>query len=267
MRVMKTNSLLAIALAFMFFAAAFGQEAPKAQTAKPDDYVTEKGFKSKVFEVKQRDPDRLITVLRPLGSGFKGATLVASRDFKIITVRDFPENIAAMEEALQRLDKPEAPAPDIELLMHILMASNTGDSPGRFPDDLNNVILQLRSTLNYKSYHIITSVVQRVRDSGGWTERISGVGNAQIELPFPSAPSGASAEYMYRISEVSLIPSPSSGSTVQFKGFYFRISGSAVGTAEMRTDIGVRDGEKVVVGTATLKDKGLIIVLSAKVIK
>jgi hypothetical protein len=34
----------------------------------------------------------------------------------------------------------------------------------------------------------------------------------------------------------------------------------------MRTDLSLKVGEKVVVGTTTIKDKGLIVVLTAKVL-
>ena len=46
-----------------------------AATQRSPDYVEEKGFKGRVFEIKHRDPDSLAQVLRPLGSGFKGATI------------------------------------------------------------------------------------------------------------------------------------------------------------------------------------------------
>ena len=34
-----------------------------------------------------------------------------------------------------------------------------------------------------------------------------------------------------------------------------------------RTPVNLREGEKVVVGTTTMEDKGLVVVLSAKIIK
>jgi hypothetical protein len=40
-----------------------------------DNYVTEKSFKSKVFEVKYRDSVSLANVLSRLTSGFKGAAI------------------------------------------------------------------------------------------------------------------------------------------------------------------------------------------------
>src|SRR5690242_9987259 len=84
----------------------------QAQTPTPapsDNYVTNSGFKNRVFEVHNRMPEELVPVVRLLTSGFKGAQLSASNEFRTITVRDFPENIAAVEEALKRLDKLEAP--------------------------------------------------------------------------------------------------------------------------------------------------------------
>src|SRR5713226_8221597 len=98
--------------------------AQPAPTAKSPDYVEEKGFKGKIFEIKYRDPYGLLQVIRPLGSGFKGATISVEQAFKTLTVRDFPENIAAIEEAIKRLDMPEAPRSDIEFTIHVLIATN-----------------------------------------------------------------------------------------------------------------------------------------------
>jgi type II secretory pathway component GspD/PulD (secretin) len=80
---------------------------PSAQPSvapKSPDYVEEKGFKGRVFELKYRDPVSLQQIIRPLGSGFKGATMSIDREFKTLTVRDFPENIATIEEAIKRLE-------------------------------------------------------------------------------------------------------------------------------------------------------------------
>src|SRR5919108_5371313 len=76
----------------------------KQETAKSPDYVDFSGFKGKIFEIKHGDPRRIASIITPLGSGFKGATIQASRDPNFITVRDFPENIAVIEEAIKRLD-------------------------------------------------------------------------------------------------------------------------------------------------------------------
>ena len=113
-------------------------KAPEPAKTPEPEYVDFTGFKGKIIELKHREPSDIISVVSPLGSGFKGAKLVANRytQPKSITIRDFPENIAAIEEAVKRLDvplppapplpKPEpAPAPDpnVEVRLQILLAS------------------------------------------------------------------------------------------------------------------------------------------------
>src|SRR6266480_6333784 len=117
-----------------------------AQTtpAPSDNYVTNTGFKNRVFEVQNRTPEDLVPVIRLLTSGFKGAQLSASNEFRTITVRDFPENIAAIDEALKRLDTPEAARPNIELRIHVLLASNKDGVPNQYPADLKDVIAELQ---------------------------------------------------------------------------------------------------------------------------
>jgi type II secretory pathway component GspD/PulD (secretin) len=138
------------------------QTTNKAQASDTDSAITEKGFKSKVFEIKYRDAKSLASVLFNLGSGFRGATMSANSEFKTLTVRDFPENIVAIEEAIKRLDTPLAPRPNIELHMHVLVASNSASVSSEPPAELKDVLAQLRGTFNYKNYELATSIVQRL---------------------------------------------------------------------------------------------------------
>src|SRR5437764_4917756 len=123
-----------------------------ATPAASDNYVTNTGFKNRVFEVQHRAPEDLVPVIRLLTSGFKGAELAASNEFRTITVRDFPENIAAIEEAIKRLDTPEITRPNIELRMHVLVASNKEGASNQYPPDLKDVITELQKTLSFKEY-------------------------------------------------------------------------------------------------------------------
>ena len=84
--------LTALAMAFMFVPVALAQQPASNTTAAPsDNYVTERNFKSKVFEVKYRDPNSLANVLSRLTSGFKGAAISSNTEFKTITVATFPK--------------------------------------------------------------------------------------------------------------------------------------------------------------------------------
>ena len=86
------------------------QSAPKAAESPKEDFVTEKGFASRGFEVKHRDPSDLATVLRPLGSGYKGATSPRTGNSGRSACAT-SENIAAMEAALKRLTRPRPRKP------------------------------------------------------------------------------------------------------------------------------------------------------------
>jgi hypothetical protein len=202
--------------------------------------------------------------LRPLGSGFKGATIQYSSEFRTLTVRDFPENIAAIEEALKRLDTPQAARSDIELRMHILIASNAEGVANQMPADLSDVVKQLQATFNYRNYTNVATVVQRAAD-GAYNVRLSGLAEIPGQLIDRQQP--LLAMYSYHVPVVNLSSESSSGYSVNLRDTSFEWSAPPVGNARISTSINVRSGEKVVVGTATLGNKGLILVLSARVVK
>lgn len=265
------NVLAVFALVLIFISASFAQQPNSGITQKSDDdFVTEKGFKSKVFEVKYRDVDSLAKVLRSLGSGFKGASISPNSEFKTLTVRDFPENLATIEEALKRLDTPGVPRPNIELHMYVLIASNTGGNSGgttapQVPAELKDVLTQLRETLSYRNYELATTVVQRLTET---SRGLRGKGTTQIS---GSPPAGGSVNlpYEYLINSVTLA-SPSTGASIIQIGEFSFSTGLTSTTLDNRTQVqtalNLRDGEKVVVGTTTLGDRALIIVLTAKLV-
>jgi len=262
------NILTAIALVIIVNVSSFAQTpAQVAQTRPEDNYVTEKGFKSKVFTITNRDVNQLAAVLRPLLSGFKGATISANNEFKTITVRDFPENIATIEEAIKRLDMPTASRPNIELHMHVLVgftsASYVVNPVAQIPAELKDVLAQLRGTLNYQNYELAASVVQRLTET---PRGLRSTGTAQISnLQQPGAPSTA-LPYEYHINQLSLVQNAAGAPTIQIAEFSFTTM-SERERAQIQTALNLRDGEKVVVGTATIKDRALIVVLTAKVLK
>jgi hypothetical protein len=232
--------------------------APQAQPAQGLDYVDFTGFKSQIFEIKQRDPASLIPVLRPLGSGFKGATIAASSEFRTLSVRDFPENIATIAEAIKRLDVPQAPRSDIELHLHVLLASPAGGT-GELPQEIRGAVAQLQMALNYKGFAMLTPIVQRTRE-GDWNTEGHGQGGTQ---------GGSGFNYDYNIRSVSRSTDADNVSHVQLNGFQFVLRGSVnIGEARVQSNLSLKDGEQVVVGTASLTGgQALVLILSARVVK
>jgi hypothetical protein len=245
---------------------AFAQQPATTAPARTEpDYVSEKGFKSRVFEVKYRDVGNLATVLRPLGSGFKGATVWANGEFKTITVRDFPENLATIEEAIKRLDVPSAPRPNIELRIHVLIATSSSayvlGAAAPVPAELKEVITQLRGTLNYQNYELAATVVQRLTET---SRGLQGFGTAEVSGMGPGTPN-LSMPYEYAVNSVSLVQNTTGASTVQINEFAFSTH-TDKDRAKVQTALNLRDGEKVVVGTATIRNRALIVVLTAKLV-
>jgi hypothetical protein len=270
---MHATKLKTLALALflaIFSTAAVGQTPSQPTPAPTDRYVTNSGFKNRVFEVHNRMPDDLIPVIRLLTSGFKGAELNGSNEFRTITVRDFPENIAAIEEAIKRLDTPEVTRPDIELRMHVLLASNKEGGSNQYPADLKDVIGELQKTLNFKDYSLVTSIVQRTRESRGPRgSYLDGRGSAEIAWPDPNVAGRTErkiSNYQFSATSVALTSSPAGVADIQLGDFYFTLS--VPGTeSRIHSDVRMRDGEKVVVGTAGFSDKALILVMTARVLK
>ena len=95
------NILATLFLLLIFIPVSFAQEPTPSPQNNPNRNLTERDFKSKIFEVKYRDAGRLAGVLQGLGS--TAASVSANSEFKTITVRDYPENLVIMEEALKRL--------------------------------------------------------------------------------------------------------------------------------------------------------------------
>jgi Bacterial type II/III secretion system short domain len=236
---------------------------PNTTPEKPkDDFVTERQFKSKIFEVKYREPSSLASVLRQLGSGFKGAGISANNEFNTLTVRDFPENLATIEEAVKRLDTPAPPASSVQMHMHVLLASNrSGPAPAEeIPVELKDVITELRGTLTYKNYELVTSVLQRLTETN---RALTGSGLAQIPGEQSSV---AKVSYEYYVNQLSFVPSVSGAQGIQIQDFTFTLQGDGI-RGRVQTALNLRDGEKVVVGTATINDRALIVVLIPKIVK
>jgi type II secretory pathway component GspD/PulD (secretin) len=253
--------LLTLTLVLAFFSAAPAQQPEPSPAQTQPDTTIQRSFKSRIFEVKYRDPNSLLNALYQLGSGFKGAAMSANAEFKTITVRDFPENIATVEEALKRLDVPGAPRPNIEMHMHVLIASNAGGTATDTPAELKDVLTQLRTTLNYSKYELAASIVQRLTET---SRGLQGSGIAELPSTNPGTPS-SSMPYEYFINNVSLQQNAAGAASVQIAEFTFVTREKE--SARVQTALNLRDGEKVVVGTATLRNRALVIVLTAKLIK
>ena len=253
--------LLTLALVLAFVSLSPAQQPAQSPAPNQTEGAVDRGFKTRVFEVKYRDPNSLVGAVYNLGSGFRGSAMSANSEFRTITVRDFPENLATIEEALKRLDVPTAPRPNIELHIHVLIASNASATTTEAPAELKDVLTQLRATLNYRTYDVVASMVQRLTET---PRGLQGGGVAELPSPNPGTPN-PSMHYEYSLNHISLVHNATGAPSVQISEFTFMSMEKE--RAKVQTALNLRDGEKVIVGTATLRNRALVIVLTAKLIK
>lgn len=245
----------------------------KAMMEDEPDPAVLKAMKSQVFVLQHKDAGHLESVLRPLGSGIRGArmTSTSSRDFNAISVRDFPENLATIEAAIQRLDVPATiqQAQDVELHIQVLFASKAPVSETDIPPELQKVLATLKGTLAYRGFTPVASFVQRAQVEGRQNNTISGTG---VVDPRFIDKEGTKAPSDWRVLWWTSQPSmnvPKEGPTrFDLKGFGIKISeNGAKGSqtlADFSTNLSLKEGETAVVGTTVLKERGLIVVVSAR---
>ena len=263
---------LACAMPASYTFAQTGAEQKKDEKESAQDL---KKFSVKLFEIKHRSPESLRNSLQSLGSGLGNATIYANNDLKTLTVRDFPENIAAIEEALKRLDVPEKAPISLEFQLHLIAASMTPSEKATLPKILEPVVEQIKSTLKFTNYRYVSSALNRVSDRGAIES--SGVTGSLFPTPagVTNTPENPSF-YTYGLSRVSLTQDAAGKESVQIERFKFNVSvpvrvGSDPRAIQYRdigivTPLSLREGEMAVVGTANIggSDEAIIVVISVK---
>jgi hypothetical protein len=174
-------------------------------------------------------------------------------------VRDYPENILVIGDAIKRFDTP-APevsrVPDsLDFELHLIAASKSNSETGAVPPSLEKVVQQLKATLKYGSYRYLTTMASRV--TGGGTIQ----GNGYIDPPFAVSVSNVKSNYSYQLERVEIVNDVAGKEAYQIRKFQFSLSvpisspGSPV--AQMQhvgiiTELTLREGENAVVGTANV---------------
>lgn len=259
--------LLTILSILLLAATALAQT--KTDEKKADDFNTVREFRNKVFEVRNRTPHDLLSSISLLGSGFKGAAINVNNEMQTITVRDFPENIAAIEDALGRLDRPVDARPDLELRISVLIGSKTPlGAGGAVPDELGPVVKQLQATLRYSHYGLMTTTIHRTTAGRG----IEGSGVADATLLGLTASQERPLIYRYTLRDLRNTASQERRA-IDIESFEFSMNVPLVLSAGsvqyqplgFKTPVSIRENEKVVIGTTTMGDKALIVVMSATI--
>jgi hypothetical protein len=172
---------------------------------------------------------------------------------------------------------------NLDTQLYLIVATNQEVADTKLPSSLDAVIKQLRAALPFKNYRLAATLINRVKNEGRL--ELSWVG-----APLVSSLSGsASASAMnpsfsqFRVRQVKLVRNAEGQPMVQLAGFNFgtripiQTSGAIAANGAvapvinyeptgLSTDISLREGEPVVVGTLNVGPSGdaIILVVSAK---
>ncbi len=241
---------------------------PLAQTTNEQKKEELPKLQVKLFEIKNKQPETLVNAIFALGSGAPNTRIDPNNNLKTITVRDFPENIAAIEGALKRLDLPDAAPVSIQTQIYLIAASDEVGDPGTFPKEIDPVLAQLKSTLKYKNYRFVNTFINRVNDGGSFESSGTGYNTAGSNTPtiiqckmgqvrIASDNTGKEAIRIGKFSFSARVPVQVGQGSVQYQD---------VG---ITTELSLSEGGLVVVGTGNmgLTDGAMIVIVSAKKMK
>jgi len=197
--------------------------------------------------------------------------------FGVVVARS---NVQAQENTTQQSANKETKDDETNLdtQLYLIVGTNRDVEESKLPSSLDPVIKQLRASLPFKNYRLAATLINRVKNQGRLNLRWLGG-------PFAAAASSAVTPSFseFNIRAVNLVSTPEGQQVVQMNGFTFsaRIpiqTGTAVAAngpaaavinyenTGLNTDISMREGEAVVVGTLNIGPSGdaIILVVSAK---
>lgn len=168
---------------------------------------------------------------------------------------------------------------NLDTQLYLLVATNQEIDDAKIPAALDQVIKQLRSSLPFKNYKVMTTLVNRVKNEGRLSLKWIGGPLPASAAASPNTPSFNE----FKVNNVKFITDAGGRQLVKMDGFVFGsripiVTGTAIASngpaapiinyeqTGLNTDISIREGEAVVVGTLNVGPSGdaIILVMSAK---
>ena len=168
---------------------------------------------------------------------------------------------------------------NLDTQLYLLVATNQEVDDAKLPVALDPVIKQLRGSLPFKNYRLVSTLVNRVKNEGRLS--LKWIGGPLLASAAASTTTPSFNEF--KVFSVKLVSDESGRPVVRMDGFAFgaRIpinTGAPLASNSsaapvihyeqtgLNTDISIREGEAVVVGTLNVGPSGdaMILVMSAK---
>ena len=243
-------------LALLLLALPLAAQEEKKTEAKPPATV------QKLFVLKYADPQAVENLLRVFN-----ASIAPNRDMRVLAVSAIPETMAAIEDAIKRLDVPSAAPANVDLTMYLLVG-HEGESPAggaAMPKDLDSVVTQLKNAFAFKSYSLLDVLALRTRtgEQASTTSSGGAVPNGNASAPVITT---------FRISNAAV---GGDGTSIHISRLNAGIkmpvvSGMQVSYTDLglNTDVDIKEGQKVVIGRLGIsKDQALFLVMTVKILQ
>jgi len=178
--------------------------------------------------------------------------------------------------------QPSEPADEsnLDTQLYLIVGTNQDVDDSKLPASLDPVVRQLRASLPFKNYRLAATLINRVKNEGRL--ELNWIG-APPASPLAAASNVTPSFSQFRVRQVKLVRNAENQSIVQMIGFNYgaRIpiqttpslaANGAIApafnyeTTGLSTDISMREGEPVIVGTLNVGPSGdaIVLVVSAK---
>jgi hypothetical protein len=214
----------------------------------------------KLFVLKYADPQSVRNLLQVFQ-----ASLNANRELRVLAVDATPDTMAAIEDALKRLDVPSAAPANIDLTVYMVVGhegeSTSGNAP--VPKELDPVVTQLKGAFAFKAYSLLDVLALRTRT--GQQASTSSSGGAMQS-------NGGQFQPVTTHLHLDTASVGNDGATIHINklnaNFSVPTNNNNYQNLSLETDIDVKEGQKVVIGRLGIsKDQALFLVMTVKVLQ
>src|ERR1039458_4773720 len=215
----------------------------------------------KLFVLKYADPNQISNLIKVFTEN-----VTPNAAMHAVAVSATANAMAAIEDAIKRLDVSTAAPQNVELTAYLLIGSQAdGAPPTALPKELDSVLAQLKTAFAYQSYRLGDILTLRGRtgrqlstSGSGWSIN-TGNQSAPVMEQFSVdalsiGPDGTI--HIDRLRASNRVPQATGNNQFQYQD---------VG---LNTDLDIKEGQKVVVGKMGMNtNEALFLVLTARVMQ
>lgn len=206
----------------------------------------------RVFLLKYADARHVASLLNVFGYSIN-----ADLALHVIAVTAPADGIAAVEDAIKRLDVPAAAPKDVDLVISMIVASEQSSAGGELPAELQPVATELKKLFPFKSIRLLDTILLRTQP--GNRAQANGV------VVLPNYTNGGERPYGFSVYPNS-VTEDGNGHLIRLEQLHLSLQMPGGHEAGIQTEITVREGQRVVVGKSNMgNDQALVLVVTAKV--